>query len=185
MLAYEHLNGLLADVEAESCAAECHGFLCGQLCISRVPQEELWQEFLDVQSNDDDLVDACYQEIKILLTDTSDEMQSPDLDFQPLLPDDSASLEERVNALGEWCHGFLNGYGIGAGGRNDAVLTEISREILEDFTHISRVGIDEQTNEEDEAALMELIEYVRMGTLIIFDEMTYDSNFSNGPEIVH
>ena len=37
----------------------------------------------------------------------------PDMEFEPLLPDDEAPLEERTAALAQWCQGFL--YGLGSG----------------------------------------------------------------------
>ena len=184
MLDYVELDELLSGVEAEVCAAGCHGFLCGQICLYGYPSAELWQEYIDAQTTDDSLVDQCYDEIKVMLADIIDSMQSYDFNFQLMLPDGSIPLEQRVDALAEWCHGFLNGYGVAAGDLGLA-MTEECREILEDFTRICRVGTDENTDEEDERALLELIEYVRMGTILIYEDLSAGAWPNERPEVLH
>jgi len=69
MLSYFELNELLTSAEAEICAAECHGFLCGQICVYGYPYEELWQEFIDAQTDDIEVRRDCYREITVLLDD--------------------------------------------------------------------------------------------------------------------
>lgn len=184
MLDYFDLDEILSEVEAEVCAAGCHGFLCGQICVYGYPADELWQEYIDAQTKNDDLVDICYSEIKVLLADIIESMQSYDMDFQLLLPEGNSPLPERVEALAEWCHGFLNGYGVAAG-EQELAMTEECREILEDFTRICRVGIDENTSEEDEQALFELIEYVRMGTMLIFEDLSAGAWMNERPGVLH
>lgn len=184
MLEYFELSKLFENVEAKVCAAECHGFLCGQVCVSSYPLEELWQEFIDVQVNNDAQIHDCYQEIRLLLADIVDNIQYPDMDFQLMLPDEDSSMVDRTNALAEWCHGFLNGYGVGAG-QLESPLKEDCQEVLEDFTKICRIGIDEDIDEEDEQAMMELIEYVRMGTIMIYEDISSASISKDETELMH
>ncbi|MBF8269022.1 MAG: uncharacterized protein HW386_731 [Gammaproteobacteria bacterium] len=184
MLSYFELNELLTNVEAEICAAECHGFLCGQICVSGYPHEELWQEFIDAQTGDTEVVHDCYRDITVLLDDIIYNIQSSDFDFQLLLPADDKSFMERVDALADWCHGFLNGYGLGAG-EQALTLTEECREILEDFAKICRVDIEEEGNDEDEQALLELIEYVRMGAIIIYTDFAGGTDMLDKSEVIH
>ena len=106
MLEYDELNDLLWKANAEPCAAECHGFLCGQICIAGYADTGQWHDYLAVQGDDAALDQACYGEIHTLIGELHVLIASPDFDFQLLLPDDSASFRERVEALGEWCHGF-------------------------------------------------------------------------------
>ena len=56
MIDYMNLDRLLLQVHAEISAAGCHGFLCGQICGFAIYDEELWMEYMNVKSNDDDLV---------------------------------------------------------------------------------------------------------------------------------
>ncbi len=184
MFNYIDLSELLLQVQAKSGAADFHGFLCGQICVAHLPDEELWQEFLDVQSNNDDIVRECYREIHLLVAEITETIQSADLEFQLLLPDYDTVLAERVEALGEWCHGFLNGLGLGFEQGNLA-MTDDCREVLDDFTKICHVGLEADTDEEDEEALMELIEYVLMGTLLIFEEMYPRASQGHLMEVLH
>ncbi len=108
-----------------------------------------------------------------LQQETLTELTNPDLGFRLLLPADTDTLVERVVELGRWCQGFS--YGIGLGGLRDVVgLSSESREFLMDLSEIAQVGLEqedmERTDQSDEA-LMELSEYVRMGVLLLHDEL--------------
>ncbi|TNF37573.1 MAG: YecA family protein, partial [Gammaproteobacteria bacterium] len=86
-------------------------------------------------------------------------------------PTDEADLIERTEALAEWCQGFT--YGLVAGGlKQQAELPVDSAEIIRDLTEIARAGLDEELQDEaDEDAYMQLHEYVRMGVLLINEEL--------------
>lgn len=184
MLDFIELTELLSRVQARANASECHGFLCGQVCVSGVPDEELWQEFLDAQSGDDDLVYESYAYIHTLIREITNYLNSPDLNFELLLPGEDMPLEYRVNALADWCHGFLNGFGLGTGLRGET-FSEDCREVLTDYTRICQVGLDEETDEEDEWALEDLIEYVRMGAIMIFEESCPGFYYDNDLRLLH
>ena len=108
-------------------------------------------------------------------------MNDSDVEFELMLPDDEEPLEARVEALGVWCQGFV--FGLAAGGvKEDSDLPDDSKELIKDILEISRAGYVaddeaelsasvENNNEEDEVALMEVTEYVRMGTLLIYEEL--------------
>jgi uncharacterized protein YgfB (UPF0149 family) len=109
---------------------------------------------------DRETFEALYRQTRRQLTDT-------DFSFQPLLPDDQESLDSRALALGEWCHGFLQG--LGYTGETSHWPGE-SSEILRDFLEIVR--LDAQTAEDaDEEAYAELTEYVRVGVQVIQSEL--------------
>jgi hypothetical protein len=183
MLDFIELSELLSRIQAKVCASECHGFLCGQVCASGVPEEEIWQEFLNVQSEDDDLVYESYALIHTLIREISEHMHSPELEFHLFLPNGESPLQDRVAALTDWCHGFLNGFGLGTGLRGEA-FSEDCREVLTDYTKICQMVLDEETDEEDEWALEDLIEYVRMGAVLIFEE-TYPDLYGNNLRTLH
>lgn len=184
MLAYNELDKLLNGVYAQAHPAECHGFLCGQVCTSSTTEDDLWREFLDVQTDDNLLIEECYNEIQLLMANIVEEIQSGDFDFQLLLPDDEASLVQRVDALGEWCYGFLNGFGVGEGAAIRP-LSDECREVLEDMSKISQITVEEDTDEADETALMELVEYVRVGAMMIFEEFHPEILQNGNPEVLH
>jgi len=104
------------------------------------------------------------------------QMNDSDVDFELMLPDDDDPLDDRVEALGIWSQGFV--YGLAAGGMKEgADLPEDSQEFIKDIVEISRAGyaVDDEADaaisEEDEVAFMEVCEYVRMGVLLVYEEL--------------
>jgi uncharacterized protein YgfB (UPF0149 family) len=93
-----------------------------------------------------------------------------DLGFEPLLPDDGTDLDARACALGAWVDGFLGGLGQSkrAGGLKPSPE---ATEILRDFAEIARIEEDPSVDEANEQALAELSEYVRVGVMLLADEL--------------
>jgi len=73
--------------------------------------------------------------------------------------------------LAEWCQGIL--YGLGSGRLQDpaALGGEVS-EIIRDFTAITQVDVNPDDAEEaSEEAYVELVEFVRVGTQLLFEQL--------------
>ncbi|MCC7410647.1 MAG: UPF0149 family protein [Gammaproteobacteria bacterium] len=164
--AYDQLAGALRDADALVGAAQCHGMLCGMLCGANDVVEALWEEYVlgDVPAGAGTLAE-CGALMRRLLVATQESLISPDMDFAILLPDDEHALAERVEALREWCEGFLFGFGSMAG--NDfSAQPEATREFITDLREFSRLDDEpEITGEENEAAFTEVVEYLRAGVL--------------------
>ena len=95
------------------------------------------------------------------------EFARDDSAFQPLLPADDAPMEQRVRALGSWCQGFMVGLGTGCAGREERLSGDL-REVLDDLQQLARIEPDpEETDEDAELAYTELVEYVRVGVMLI------------------
>ena len=86
-----------------------------------------------------------------------------------MLPADDRPLEERAEALVEWCRGVLGGFGL-AGAGTHAKLSDEAQEILRDLTTIASSAFDFGDASEDEDALIEVHEFVRMGAMLLFTE---------------
>ena len=86
-------------------------------------------------------------------------------EFELLLPDAEASLSERSGALFDWCRGFLGGFGLAAGAAPP--LSEDSSEALSDLAKLAAAQPQDDGDEEDEEALVELEEFVRVATLLL------------------
>jgi uncharacterized protein len=83
---------------------------------------------------------------------------------EPLLPAATAPLQDRAQALVEWCRGFLGGFGLG-GGAAGAYLSGEGAEILGDHGTIAAMPL--QGNDEDEAALAEVLAFVRTAVALL------------------
>lgn len=82
-----------------------------------------------------------------------------------LVADDDAGLGERSGSLFEWCRGFLGGFGLAAGA--DPPLSDEAREALADLAKLAAATPQEEGDEEDEAALAEIEEFIRVAALLL------------------
>ncbi|OGT35551.1 MAG: hypothetical protein A2W28_03605 [Gammaproteobacteria bacterium RBG_16_51_14] len=187
MLDYDELNGVLLRAQAGIRAAECHGFLCGQLCVTRAYNSDVWHDYLLADIDEDEQLQACHTAFSEMASAIETQIDSPDLEFQPLLPDDNQSLPERGVALADWCSGFLSGLGTAGIGQSGTIPKECS-EMIDDIARIARASSADAEDEEDERALTELIEYLRMGVMMLYQELPDNMESSsdhNSSEGVH
>jgi uncharacterized protein YgfB (UPF0149 family) len=152
-------------------AADLHGVLTGYLCAGGEQLDELLRATaLEHLLNPG--TDASVREtIASLFVATHAGLAAADFRFAPLLPDAERPLPERVRGLLEWCQGFLGG--LGAGGLRDVQqLSAEGREVLSDLAEIARTRVGFDADEEvDEQALAELVEYARMGALLLREDL--------------
>jgi uncharacterized protein YgfB (UPF0149 family) len=167
-ISYVAFQQALSQSRSLSDAAEAHGTLAGALCAARGFRFEDWLAEILPEGQAAPAADDMLREV---FAATGVALDDEELSFQPLLPADQDPLDARTAALGEWCHGFL--YGLGAGALPDlkGMQGEVG-EILRDLTEITHVAVDAQSGEEaNESAYVELVEFVRMGVQILFEEL--------------
>ena len=152
--------------------AEAHGFALG-LVFARVPgalavwRREWYSSF--------DPADVLAGECRALLDRVFASVLAGDRDtsmqFTLLLPSDIVVDSSRLSAVRDWCQGFL--FGLGLGG--EAVTTRLSmesRSLLNDFAEITRLDTGDADNSpENQSALIEIEEYVRVGVMLIGDDL--------------
>jgi uncharacterized protein YgfB (UPF0149 family) len=180
-LAFNEVAQALAAGGSSVHAAEAHGCLCGALCVRSGFGfgdwlDEILPDTLTLPDRHGPLADLYEQSAAVLA--------APDMEFDPLLPDDYTSLDERVDALSAWCQGFLYGFGSAVSGRSSP--TGEVAEVLADFAEISRggsVGLDPTEIEED--AYMELVEFLRVGVQLVYDELRAERQPGSGPATRH
>jgi hypothetical protein len=165
---YHHIQQLLVQERSLADAAEAHGTLAGCLCATTGYRLEDWLREILPEGRAAPETTATLEE---LFTATVAALLQPDMEFEPLLPAEEQPIDVRTAALAQWCHGFL--YGLGAGAITDASeLPGDTGEIVRDFIEISRAGVDAtQEEESNEAAYAELVEFVRVGVQLLFEEL--------------
>lgn len=178
---FKDITALFRHVGLSLDPAECHGCLCGLLCAATELQGVDWANQvlagkLGLPETGAPLPpppSSAEGEGRALLLQlygqTAEQLDDPEYGFFPLLPDDNHPLDERVEALSRWCQGFLLGLGLG-GVQEQSGLPGDSHEVMRDFAEISRLGRSEG-GEDDEAAYAEVLEYVRMAVLLVYEEM--------------
>lgn len=85
--------------------------------------------------------------------------------FELLLPEPDASLAVRSGALFDWCRGFLGAFGLAAGAKPP--LSEEGTEALADLAKLAAAQPQDEGDDEDEAALVEIEEFVRVAALLL------------------
>jgi uncharacterized protein YgfB (UPF0149 family) len=166
---YKMMSLLLTGNHVQHSPAELHGMLTGQLCSGVVQPDP--EDLGGLMEQPQQLVPVVCKLIERLTGETTQQLSHLDFQFQPLLPADDASLQDRVNALGAWCDGFMVGFAAGYM-YPDSALTAEAREILGDFGQFADIAEDgADLTEQDEVDYMELVEYVRMAAITLFQQL--------------
>ena len=181
-LAFNEVAQALAAGGSSVHAAEAHGCLCGALCVRSGFGygdwlDEILPDTVTLPDRDGPLADLFEQSAAVLA--------APDMEFDPLLPDDDAALDERVDALSAWCQGFLYGFGSAATSGRPGPTGEVA-EVLADFAEISRGGaVGLEITETEEDAYVELVEFLRVGVQLVYDDMRTERRLNSGPPTRH
>jgi uncharacterized protein len=172
-MAYNVCNAIFLRCDPDLSAAEAHGLATGMLCVSDQTESTYWlaellQNATQVLNNDNDILIRLFEETRRLLA-------SNDFDFDLFLPEDDVALTDRVEALTNWCRGFLFGVGSVATVTN---WSKDTREILKDITEFTKLDTEVE-GEEDERDFVEITEFLRSAILLLRDELTIDSHSTN------
>tara|TARA_R110000772_G_scaffold63319_7_gene141931 strand:- start:2785 stop:3351 length:567 start_codon:yes stop_codon:yes gene_type:complete len=172
---FDKIATLLASNNIFNTASELHGIICGQLCAGAQPGDAaLSWRLLGQESKPNKLITDL---ILRLQANIHEQLSAEDFSFQLLLPDEDEELSIRLHALGNWCEGFISGFG-GAYAKGDSSLLEETREVLKDFTAIANVDDRQhEQSEHEEHDFMEVTEYVRMAACTVF--IQHSLNTSN------
>ncbi len=167
---FSELDRLLRRIGAPVDAPECHGALCGALCAPGSDTDPWFAHALDGLDLNQPMVRDARAELAAIAEAQRRSLRGGDLSFEPLLPGDDAPLADRAAALGEWCEGFLFGAGSARIEQFDR-LPETVQEVFRDLIEIARVGVSTDGDDSDEAAYMELVEYLRAGVQLVYEEL--------------
>jgi len=165
---YTEIQHALSEAHSLADAAEAHGTLAGSLCATGGYRFEDWlAEILPEGEAGPQETDA----LRGLFERTAGALGGLEMEFAPLLPHDEEPLDARATALGQWCQGFL--YGLGSSSLSDIKgLPGDVGEVVRDLSEITQVGVDaEEGLESNEGAYAELVEFVRVGVQLVFDEL--------------
>jgi len=163
-MTYSIINAIIIRSDADLSAAQAHGMATGMLCANERAQSAEWLTELFLHAAPIAVEDRVT--LVHLFEDTQDLLTSDDFEFDLLLSDDEAMLSEQVEALTEWCRGFLLGVGF------TYTASDLSREateILKDIAEFTKLDTEAE-GEEDESDFMEITEYMRSAVLLLRSE---------------
>ncbi len=171
---HDELERLLAPSALSCSAAEAHGIYCGLLASgANAPRERWLTELLpggDGAATDAD-APARRAALQALAAATDASLADIDQAFHPLLPADERPLRERATAVHSWARGLL--YGLGIADLDQARLSAETREVFDDLMEVTRMDLNDlDDSSENEAALMEVLEFLRVAALLLREQDT-------------
>jgi uncharacterized protein YgfB (UPF0149 family) len=165
---YTEIQRVLAEERSLTDAAEAHGTLAGCLCAAIGYRFEDWLLEILPEGQAHPMAKETLRELYV---DTAGALEGPELEFELLLPEDEQPIDARTAALAQWCQGFLYGLGTSVVQDESGLPGDIG-EIVRDLTEITHVAVDTaQSDESNESAYAELVEFVRIGVQLVFDEL--------------
>lgn len=168
-ISHQELAETLARLHMGVSASDLHGSLTGYLCAGGMTTADAWPGALALDAGaTGDLDDAAFP---LLFRHCREQLDDNELGFEPLLPGDESATAERADALVEWCRGFLGGMGLAGSAGGKGGLSAEAREIVQDFSTIAASSFAYSSEEEDETALTEVLEFVRVGVLLLYSEL--------------
>lgn len=172
--AYDELERLLAPCALSCSAAEAHGIYCGLLASGADAPRERWlAELLPNAAEDGADADAAARRVALsaLATATDAALADTEQAFHPLLPADHSPLRERAAAVHGWARGLL--YGLGIANLDQSRLRPETREVFDDLMEVTRMDLDDiDDGAENEAALTEVLEFLRVAALLLREQDT-------------
>ncbi len=165
---YIDLQDVLEEVKAATGPSEAQGILCGMIVADDEDSKAKWMaQVLDNAELKGEVAKQCLVLLDALYTKTKEHMADEQFRLELLLPDEEQSISERVTAISFWCQGFLYGLAVAGVDLNAKDLPEEAMEVVRDLGEISKADDELEDNEENEQALFDIEEFVRMGVLLL------------------
>jgi len=179
---YTHIETTLASADiAELSAAEVHGTIVG--AIANHMKSGLTPDLLKLIEPEADANDGRFAQLTSLLyelyRETSELLLESKDGFELFLPDEDERLDIRVDGIATWCKGFLLGLLYNNSFSIDQ-LPESGSEIARDLMEIAEAAAGADDEREEDWALAELEEYVKVGSQLIF-EFIYSERSAQAP----
>ena len=182
-LSQQNLDSALSQLNVPLSVSEVHGLCCGLLCAqtSAAAKTRWFTELLDAASLSAADVAQKAPQLKTMddwFGQTLASLNDTDLEFMPAVPEDEAPVGMRVRSLGDFCAGFTYGIGLAVAQQGNRTLPDDTREIIEDFQAIDAADPVDQADDEgqsptlevQENVYVELLEFVRVGVLLVLEE---------------
>ncbi|MCD0247221.1 YecA family protein [Xanthomonas melonis] len=156
-----------------SSAAELHGGLCGWLAGGGADSADWLARILADSAQGAPAQGGALDRLRQA---TVMQLEDRDFAFELLLVEDGAPLSARTDALFDWCRAFLGGFGLAAQQR--PALSEEGEEALQDLARLAQASSEDfDAGEEDDTALAEIEEFVRVAVLLLHGDCVMGPRF--------
>ncbi len=164
---YAALDGKLRNSSFDGSAAQAHGIACGLVCRN-IKSAELDASIAHLNFSDEVSVSA----LESLIEMSTRDLNQAEFGFDLWLPDVD-SLDIQLDALADWSQGYI--VGLMYDGKD--ILRQLNHELqssVQDIIAIAGLEPTPSESNEDEVAFIELREYLRMATQLIYEELNPD-----------
>lgn len=171
---YQDINQIIAKIDTDYSAAESHGMATGMLCVNSHTELGFWlgelsQEVSTLNDADKAMLQDFFEQTRSLLA-------SEEYEFDLLLPEEDTNLSEQIEALRQWCQGFLFGLGTTSSASvMSTTWTDEAREAVKDIAEFTKLDNDAE-GEEAENDFMEITEYLRAAVIFLRTELSAVAN---------
>lgn len=179
---FTQVEATLALAGVELSVSEAHGTVVG--AIANHLKTGLTPDLLKLIAPEAGANDGRYSQLTELLYDlyreNSEVLFESKEGYELLLPDEDESMVVRVDSLASWSKGYLLGllyndrFGIDQ-------IPESGAEIVRDIMEIAEASAGADEEQEEDWALGELEEYIKVGSQLIF-EFIYSERSSDAPK---
>lgn len=182
---YDMLSGELKSASLGVNPAELHGLLTGMLAGGLSLKDDSWQPLIFDYTNDGMGWPVKTLELaKQLLAATNAELTDTSMELNLILPigDDAEALFDFADGVADWVNHFISGLGLVGAAINKT--SSDAKEALEDLEEITKLGIDEDDDLEEQAQLLEqVLEHVKACVLLLHAELGIKPEQDRAPTI--
>lgn len=183
-LTFANVQAALGGENFHAHASEIHGLLTGIISAGFSFEDEGYLVIInDFFNNGEGLGKNLKLLIKDLYGNIWQEVLDENFTFQLLVPDDDDAMVERGQALSLWVQGFNLGFGLQQ--KDKAQFSEDVTEIIKDFADIANLSSELDEDEDTEQAYFEILEYVRISSLLCFAELGAKPDLTKPDNVLH
>ena len=169
-LNFDSIQNALQKLDATADASESHGTLCGLLLDNSGMAGWMEHTLESLPDKSDVLAGEALEVLRQLFEQAREQLNTEDMSFELILPDESDDLSVRLLGLASWCQGFLYSVGVIAGSKFETLDAQ-SQECLSDLLEISKLDHKEVSSDETEFQFAEISEHVRVSVLTLNESL--------------
>lgn len=171
----------LAGIE-ELSASEVHGTILGAICnhMKSGQTPDLLKLIEPTADQNDGRMNQLSEMLHDLYRENTEMLLESKEGFALVLPGEDEGINIRVDGIATWCKGFLLGLLYNNAFSIDQI-PESGSEIVRDMMEIAEAAAGNDEEREEDWALAELEEYVKVGSQLIF-EFIYSERSKDAPE---
>lgn len=174
---FDHIKDQLSPFPELESPSFIQGMLIGLICGDNDIEETVWIKKLIEEAQITKVKESFLIALHQMFDETNKGLNGSGFELKLCLPNDEDDVIARAAMLGHLCEGVL--YGLGLIGRlqdaEEPVSKEV-RELINDFGDIAQIDVEalaeaKEIGDSEEADLMQLVEFVRIGVMMINEEL--------------